>query len=275
MTQATVFKSAGTCTDTSLPILYRDTIIDPYTKYVYDALDTASWPSQAAPTTGQVISSLTNNAADASFLEPDLPGFSGGFVFTESAVVSPSGIATKTERIILPESAKIAASSVGFASAIWIKHTGGTAGKQMQIAGWHHGLTGPWGIYKQDNTYTLICDGNTTNRTGIAPDVVHQIVVGRVSNGAGGYQVRYYVDGVLVDADTGNATVSQPSTVPSQARIGYMPNVGTSSSIGATLNGKIYRAWLSDAETTVGVFTAAYLDALVAGDWADNRARFS
>lgn len=261
-------------TDTSIPIVYDDTIIDTYTKYVYDTLDEISWPTQAAPVLGGLWKDLTPLASNAEFYGADLPGFSGsGFAFTESAVSSPSGIATRTERITLPASAKISATSKGYAVGLWLKHTGGTAGKQVPVAGWHSGLTGPWGIYKVDNAFMLIGDSNTSNRTGITAGVRHQFVIGRVEDGAGGYRVRYYVDGLPVDTDTGNATVAQPTTPPANARIGHDSSAGLSAAVGATFNGKIYRHWLSDAGTVAGVFTATYLDALVAKDWVDNKDR--
>lgn len=260
-------------TDTTIPKYHDDTIVDDYTKYVYDSLDAASWPSQAAPLPGDVWKDLTANGTNAAFYGADMPGFAGGFVFTESAVASPSGIAARTERLTLPAAAKIAATSKGFAVGTWLKHSGGTAGKQVAIAGWHSVLTGPWGIFKQDASFTLIGDSNTSNRPGITADVRHQFVIARVENGAGGFQVRYYVDGVLADTDVGNASVGQPGSPPANARIGYDAAAGLSTSTAATFNGRVYRHWLSDAGTVTGVFTAAYMDALVAKDWADNKDR--
>ena len=50
--------------------------------------------------------------------------------------------------------------------------------------------------------------------------------IARVDDGSGGFQVRYCVDGVLVDTNVGNATVSQPSTVPATAPVGYELAIG-------------------------------------------------
>lgn len=260
-------------TDTSIPVMPDDTVVDAYTKYVYDALDTTSWPSQSAPVLGDLWRDLSPLAANSSFFGSDLPGFSGGgFAFTESAVTSPGGVAARTERITLPASSKIAATSKGYVTTLWLKHTGGTAGKQVPVAGWHFSLTGPWGIYKQDTTFSLVGDGFVRNQT-LSADVRHQVAIARCEDGAGGFLVRYYVDGVMVFSRAGNASVSQPTTPPSTARLGYDLAAGLSASTGATFNGKIYRHVLADAGTTAGVFTATYVDALVAKDWNDNQAR--
>lgn len=264
----------GQYTDQNIPIRYKDTIIDKYTKYVFDSLDTQSWPSQSAPLSGNTWKSLTNQTATASFLSPDYPGFAGGgFNFAEYTVSSPSSIATKTEQIILPATAKIAASSKGHAFAFWVNRTGGTSGKQTRIGGWFYGFTGPFGLYQQDNTFTIICDGKHSDRSSISTNTRHQFAAARVDDGSGGYQIRFYVDGVMVDSKAGNSTVSQPSTAPANATLGHSPDSGLSSSLAATFQGRQYRHWMTDAETIANVFTAAYADQLIATDWTDNKDR--
>ena len=73
-----------TFTDNTLPKLYRDSIITPGTKWLYDAGDTYSFAKQATPTPGtDVWKSLTETPADAAFAGA-LAFANGGFNFTNA-----------------------------------------------------------------------------------------------------------------------------------------------------------------------------------------------
>lgn len=254
----TVLKAAGACTDTSLPILYRDPAASSGTKYVFDTLDTTSWPSQGAPTLASLWKDLLGGA-DATFAgaAPGWGGAGGGFTCTGAA----------GQQINLPTSGRVANSHLpGFVSIIWVKPSQIAAIRL--IAAMFDGTisNAQWLIY-QDAAKVIFYanNGACTQYNNLTVGGVFQVAVGYQGDGAGNYVRSSWVNGALLGAGASHTPaggIFQPADTA--------PNVAKHSTFGAnSFEGSIYRTFFDDLS---GGKTVAQL---VADDYAAGLGRFS
>lgn len=212
MPQATIFKSAGTCTDTSLPILYRDPAASSSTLFCYDVLDTYSWPSQAAPVGASSLVDLSAVGANASIGATAL-GWDDGFVFNGDA-----------DLITLPASSKLASDVAGFAISIWIKNTT-AAGSGKGIAGIGEGFTyaaTQWGLHRDAGNMQYAVDGDVRGGTAITVGAVTNWVITMELSGST-YTHRLWKNGSVILTNTSTAPMVVPTRVA--ANIGAQPGV--------------------------------------------------
>lgn len=252
-----------TFTDNTLPKLYRDSIITPGTKWLYDAGDTYSFAKQATPTPGtDVWKSLTETPADAAFAGA-LAFANGGFNFTNAG----------TDKITLPASTKVAANARGFLSVLWINW-----GAQVPISGYgfiagclDDNSTNQWSFSTQwnadnGNLVALINggqpNGNSSRIINIPAGTRIQIGVALVKQSNGLYDAFVFKDGaILTRQNNWAASIKQPA----QAN----PLIGVSpATFSPDWTGRVYRAFFDDLSTTTDPLT------LVAADYAANAARF-
>ena len=246
-------------TDTTLPKLYRDTAITPGTKWAYDALDTYSWPQQAAPTTGGAWRDMSPAGGDAIFSNSSL-GFSGGF--TKSA----AGFLT------CPASGKVASNAAGFLFILWLKYGTQPSSGYSGVAGCFDGNT--------LNQYGITVNNDSLNGTFVwrsgavdlgvfenhpAAGTIMQVAISAKKLGNGTYTMAAYKNGALVaTSNNGVTAIQQPVTAP---RIGY-------TSTGAftdTFAGTFYRSLFDDTSTLAD---QSAITALVLKDYNANVGRF-
>lgn len=263
--------------DHTLPVLNRDALIAPGSKFIYDFADSYCWPSQAAPVgTGAVVKNLVDGASAASVYLANgaTLGFSGGgMVFDARA----------DEGIVIPDSAgMLSANNDGFLYGIWLKH-GKQSNKasQMLVAGntyqtsaenqYACGFVGDTGAYRM-----YVSGKRNGDITGVVEGQVVQLAVAYLPDGRGGHKVRLYMNGAPLFADV---ATEGPLNVPvSSARtnsIGRSP-MGAGGFVQEWC-GSVFRNWLEDlslSQPTVAL-RAAYADDQVAKDYAMNLGRFS
>lgn len=255
-TNALLNKSAGACTDTTLPILYRDPAASSGSKWVLDALDSFSWPSQGAPSVGSAWVNLVSGN-DASFFSGAATwGGSGGFV---------SAAATGPE-VRMPTAGKLAAGNLtGFVVIAWVKPSAIVSNKF--IVGMSDGLpaNAQYLIYQSGASFAFIANTlSAPTYNGVVAGTVYQVAVGYQGNGAGSFTRTAWVNGVQIGAGTAAvaASIYQPtSTVP---RVAKAPAFGTDA-----YDGTIYRALLDDLSS------GATVAQIVAADYAAGVGRFS
>lgn len=252
MTQATVFKSAGTCTDTSLPILYRDPAVSASTLFCYDLLDTQTWPSGAAPSGAATLVDLSPAAANASVGSTAL-GWSGGFVFD-------SGDA---DLITLPASSKLGSEATSFAFSIWIKNTSIAAGDRG-IAGLCDGASYgsvQWSLHRSGATMNYSTDGSYRGAVALTQNAVTNWVITMTLSGST-YTHKLYKNGVVVLSHTSSSPMTVPAGVG--AVIGALPTL-----FGA--NGDDFVFYRCHADS----LASRTADQFVAADYAAGLGRFA
>lgn len=116
MSQTTVFKAVGACTDTSRPILYRDPAASAGSLFCLDSLDIYSWPSQAAPSGAATLVDLLDIASAS--IAATAMGWSNGFVLDSA----------DADAITLPVSSKLASNVPSFGLAVRLKFANISAG---------------------------------------------------------------------------------------------------------------------------------------------------
>ena len=250
---STVYKSAGACTDTTLPILYKDPAATSGTKFIYDALDTNSFAKQAAPTGTDVIKNLVSGA-DATF-SGTVPGWaaSGGFTYPGSG----SG------RILLPTSGKVASNQLtGFYFGVWVK-TASVTGVHG-IGGLSNGTPGSsqYLIYQDDAKFVFSANSlGAAVYNGSTINTVYHLAVAYRGDGAGNFTWLNYVNGVALGAPqtAAAASIFQPSAAN--------PDLGGGGVTQSALT--IYRTMFDDFSS--GVSQAA----LVAADYNAGVGRFT
>ena len=175
--QSTAIIFSGTFSNASLPLDYPDTVMNTRTKYLYDALDTASWPSQAATVSGSRWKDIMIAGSGDAIAGSAVIAFTGGFVLS----------ATTNQRFTLPSSAKIAATSKGFIATTWVKPAAMSTG-QYRAFGWHYNFTGPWGAFYDGSSgkHQFIADGDLVGAgVALSTSAPHCISIGRVSDDGG------------------------------------------------------------------------------------------
>lgn len=266
-----------TFSDESLPILGRDPLLAAGSKFIFDFADSYCWPSQAAPVAnGQVVKNLVESKADASiyFSPGQAPGFAGGGL--TFGVRAEEGVA-------IPDSVgMLASNNDGFLYSIWLKH-GVQVNKASQslVAGntYQTGAENQYACaYLADtDVYRMYADGaRNGDVTGIAVGQIVQLAIAYLPDGSGGHKVRLYKNGAPYLAD---AAAVGPLNIP--------VNIGRTNSIGRNSTGAggfvqewvgtVFRNWLEDLSVSQPNATqrAAYADAQVAKDYAQNVGRFS
>lgn len=152
MSNTTVFKSSGICSDASLPFLYRDPAIGPGTLFCFDMLDPYTWPSQAAPSGTPNLIDLSPVGANAIVAAGPI-GWDGGLVFDGA----------DNDLVNLPPSAKLAADVAGFAVSMHFKCLSVT-GTGKGIAGIGDGYnfnTIQWHLHRDNGTVHGYVDGTS------------------------------------------------------------------------------------------------------------------
>lgn len=209
----TVFKSAGACTDNTLPILYRDPAASAGSLFCYDALDSFSWPSQVAPTPGASLVDLLG-IANATFGTPGIT-WNNGFVFDSA----------DADVLTLPASSKQVAGVVGFAIAMWIKWPTATAALRgvMDLTD-GSAATSQYALYR-DGTNSLILRGNggASGPTPLVAATVYQVAI-TTELAAGNLTIRLWLNGVQKVV----LTRAAPMLVPAKAAmtIGGLSELG-------------------------------------------------
>jgi hypothetical protein len=250
-----------TFTDTALPKLYRDSVINTGTEWVYDALDTYSYPAQSAPTAGDVWGSLTPAAANATLSGTGV-GFSGGFTKTGAGYFNA------------PATGKVAASADGLLFVIWFKYgTQATSGN-----------SGIAGLFDSNavNQYGLTVDNNVSNgnmlcrlnngASGMAilnsvpSGTIYQIAMSLKKQTDGTYVGAFYKNGVLLESSAAGSSIAQP--VATAPRIGSV----ASGAYSGNFQGTIYRSFF---DNTSALADQAAITALVLKDYTDNVSRFT
>lgn len=248
-----IIKTNSAFTDTSIPILYRDQVITPSTQFVFDALDTYSWPKQGTPLTTDVWQNLASGS-NATFNV--VPGWSSGFTFSGGASGS---------RIFLPTSGKVASNQTsGFLVIVWFKTTTVASGTLQSIAGITGGTpaTAQWMLYLDGAKVITGSNGAAGPQiNGNAANTVYQVALAYDGDGAGNFVRSSWRNGQLIgqNAPAAAASILQPSdTNPGLGRMTGLPS----------LQGTIYRCVFDTLTTTKSVAE------IVAADYAANVGRF-
>jgi len=213
MSNSTVFKSAGTCTDTSLPILYRDPAISVGSLFCYDALDTYSWPTQAAPGGAASLVDLSPVAANASIAAVAL-GWSNGFVFDSA----------DADMITLPTSSKLASGVTSFGVSFWFKPAT-IVGSGKDIFGIGDGgsfALVQYSLHRDLGAVYAYANGTQISSVPIVAGTVVQIGI-TIELSGGTYTRRIWKNGVNTSTTTNAAPMVQP-TMPA-AVIGGLAGV--------------------------------------------------
>ena len=262
-------------TDDTLPVLSRDSIIKPGTKFVYDFANPYSWAKQASPVNGDVVKSLLPSAADATVYigAGATMQFEGGGLKFDNELL---------EGVVIPDSAgMLAANNDGFIYAIWIKHLAQLASNNQALIAGNTFQTGNENQYScsyvwADGTYRLRADGIGPGNIALAVNEIAQLAIAYLPDGAGGHKARMYKNGQPVGADMATAG---PLNVPSSAgrAAGIGNSVGQNSGFSHDWTGMVGRTWLEDIAVSqpTSALRAAYADAQVAKDYAHNIGRFS
>jgi hypothetical protein len=264
-----------TFTDSTLPILSRDSIIKPGTKFVYDFANPYSWVKQAAPANGDAVKSLLPSAADATVYigaSTSMQFTGGGFKFDNELL----------EGVLIPDSAgMLAANNDGFIYTIWIKHLTQLASNNQALISGNTYQTGNENQYScsyvwADSTYRMRADGIGPGNIALAANEIAQLAIAYLPDGAGGHKARLYKNGVQIGSDVATSgALNVPSTTGRAVGIGN--SVGQNSGFSHDWTGMVYRTWLEDiaASQPTSTLRAAYADAQVAKDYAQNLSRFS
>lgn len=111
-----IIKVPNTAFAPGLPKLYRDAVIAPSTRFLYDAINVTSYPKAAAPSAGTPSAdkwiNLVDGSADGYITTPFTWGGSGGFV-------SDSGIAD----VIQAKAGVVPSAETACLGIVWVKLT--------------------------------------------------------------------------------------------------------------------------------------------------------
>lgn len=262
-------------TDKTLPVLVRDALISSGTRFLYDFSNPYSWESQANPADGSKVSNLVSGGAQGTVYVGSgqtIEFVGGGFRFDKELL----------EGVVIPDSAgMLAASNAGFIYTVWVKHLAQTANNnQALIAGNAYG-TGLENQYScsyvwSDNTYRMTADSTRPGTIILAVNEIAQLSIAYLPDGAGGFKVRGYKNGVKVGTDSATAPpLNVPVTAGRAAGIGNSLN--QSSLFSHDWTGVVFRTWLEDISISqpTAALRSDYADAQVAKDYANNTGRFS
>lgn len=135
----------------SLPKLYRDAVIGPSTLFCYDALNSVSWPKQAAPANGNPSADKWANLVDG--VADGLFTTTGGEVSWNGGFVSNG--TSSVDKIALRNNA-IPAAPTKFVSIVWLKHGAQVASSGEQAIANFFG----WGqiAWTQDGVNAVVPD---------------------------------------------------------------------------------------------------------------------
>lgn len=233
MPNTTILKSGGACSDTSLPILYKDPAASAGSKFIYDALDTNSWPKQAAPILTDLWKNLVSGG-DASFTNA-APGWGpGGFTST----------AAGGQGLLLPATGKVAAGQLtGFAVSCWVKPTQNAGLRYIVGVDDSTQLTSQWTLYQSNQQFVAwtnkLAAGVTNNV--IVPGTVYHVGLGYQGDGAGNFTPSIWLNGQVVGTPVSSAaaTIYQPA----QAVPRVLRNTGFSAN---SFDGTLYRLLFDD-----------------------------
>lgn len=185
---ALIQRVPGVTFTNTLPKLYRDQVINAGTLQLYDALDTFSWPSQAAgPGT---LNNLVDGGASAAVSSTVL--FDNGFRFVDTG----SG----ADLITLPASAQPTATEPGFLFLLWLKRDATQVNTMTAaVAGASTSNTNGYRITSASNGAIGLgfCNPETFYNT--VADQVYQFAISakrRVDNS--GYDFSFWQDGGLL-----------------------------------------------------------------------------
>ena len=247
-TQATVFKSGGTCSDTSLPKLYRDTAIAADTLFCYDALDTYSWPTQAAPVGAASWIDLAD-VANATFAAVTT-GWSDGFVFDSA----------DQDLLTLPTTSKRAGDQQ-LGLAVWLKFATTAAGSRG-IIDMSDGATATsqYAVYRDGSNIVLRADATSSGTQAITASVVYQLGITIELSGST-YTSKLWLNGAVVKT----VTSSSPLCIPSKTTctIGQIPAISANGD-----DFTLYRVHGCDLSDRTGA-------EFIAADYASGVGRFS
>lgn len=259
MGQATVFKSAGTCTDTSLGLFYKDPAITADCEFCYDALDTISYPEQADG--GASWIDLTPNGATATIGAQVGWSATSGFTFSTS---------TSTDKIALPAVATLTGSEAGMMMILWIKHvdTAAASGDMTEgIAGSGENPTTTNQYSFEFNPFALThylvmrFMGTVAYQFAGTPNAIYQLAIFATKQGGGGYSYSAAVNGVVVATAT-TASAMPTASIPAP----YIGQLGVNT---------YQRTWDGSACRALFYTAATNAAAIIAADYAANVGRFS
>ncbi|EIY4982803.1 hypothetical protein ML064_002311 [Klebsiella quasipneumoniae] len=243
-------------TDTTLPLDYPDAVMTPRTLYLYDALDTTSYPPQADIGATNWINLMPG--LDPAQIGATV-GWSNGFTFADAT----SG----SEQILLPASSKVAADLPGFVFTVWIKHTA-TGSGSCGIAGVADSTgTSQYAIWATTSggvdTISMLANGTGTTVSFTAtPGSIYQITIALKKATSSTYTATYYKNGVVISTQTISATsIKQPTDVGRIGRLG--------SSFSLQWQGTVYRTWMNSLNDSDDI------SSLVSSDYSINSSRFS
>jgi len=249
---ALMLKADVAFTNTSIPILYPDIAMTDSTVVALDALDPASWLSQAAPSVSDTWGNLAGGAG-ATF--NPAPGWSNGFTFAGGG----SG-----GSINLPAAAKVAANQVtGFLVIVWFKTTTVASGVLQAVAGCTSGTpaTSQWLFYLDGSNLVCAANGGTATQINAnAANTVYQVALAYDGDGAGNFSRKSWRNGVLAGAGASQAAASI-LVPPGSAKLGKADGINA-------LQGTVYRCVF---DTLTGTKDPAEI---VARDYAANVGRF-
>jgi len=251
-----------TFTDTTLPKLYRDSIITAGTKFCFDAGDTYSYAKQDTPVAGvDTWLDLSPNAASATFGSA-CPFDADGF--TTSTVTN---VATGIQ---LPASGKFGPTPAGFVFTYWFKYLAASTSFYPAFVGLSDGTTTGTNQYSIDNgnnsgIIRAMVDSYSAQFAGI-PGSIYQLALAAKLLGNGTYQLMIFKDGALL------ATSSPGRTVLGQSSGMTHPVIGASGGFAHAQNQKVFRCWYDDTSTLAD---QAAITALVLKDYNANVGRFS
>lgn len=254
-----------TFTDNTLPKLYRESVITAGTRFLFDADDTYSYPSQATPVPGTTTwRDLSPVGATASFGSATPFEVNG---FNMSTAVDPA------KGIQLPASGKFTANpaSGGFLVTYWFKYLSVSASSYASLMGLADNTSLGANQYSVDNETAggtkirVYVDSSYNQFDGVVGDI-YQIAMAAKLLGNGTYQLMAFKNGALLGTSSPGRTVLGQAT-------GANPIIGCmSGSFAAGTNQKALRCWYDDTSTLAN---QAAITALVLKDYTDNVSRFT
>lgn len=250
-----------TFTDTSLPKLYRDSVINPGTQFLYDSKNPLSWPKQAAPAAGSPSADKWVDLVDLSNdgLFTDL---AAGWA-TNGGFVSGGGPMDK----IQANNGVVPSALTKMLAVVWFKHTSGGGTFNSLVANFADMLT----ICHTNaltsgipaNRYYAVSNGSAPGEIlgiGDTSGLAGQIFQVALSWDNAERAIRFYVNGVYTGLRGGFQNLAAPTR---------MYSLMQASGYNSDYRGTFYRWFLDNLS---GNKTAAEL---VAIDWAANNGRFA
>lgn len=253
-----------TFTDNTLPKLYRESVITAGTRFLFDADDTYSYPSQATPvpgtTTWRDLSPVGATASFGSATPFEVNGFN-----MSTAVDQAKGIQ-------LPASGKFTANpaSGGFLVTYWFKYLSVSASSYASFMGLADTTSLGANQYSVDNgapssnKIRVSVDSYLNQFDGVVGGI-YQVAMAAKLLGNGTYKLMTFVNGTLLGTSSPGRTVLGQAT-------GANPIIGGSGGFAAGTNQKALRCWYDNTSTLAD---QAAITALVLKDYTDNVSRFT